>query len=107
MTRYDAYTYPDYRLWYTIRVYNASEKDRVMQAVVEVEEAMTKDDKIGFFLTVATGTLTAGMMYREWTDFPSIFHAFDGIPILMEAVPQTNGTQLSIPKATTIDSIAN
>ncbi|PVH92286.1 FAD-binding domain-containing protein [Periconia macrospinosa] len=106
VTRYDAYTYPDYRIWYIIRVYNASDKDRVMQAAVEVEKAMDKDDKIGFFLSVATGTLTAGMLYREWTDFPSVFRAFDDIPVLMEAVPPTNGTQLSVAKVTAIENIA-
>jgi hypothetical protein len=30
---------------------------------------------------------------------------FDGIPILMEAIPPVNGTQLVIEKATEIDGI--
>ncbi|KAF1959970.1 FAD-binding domain-containing protein [Byssothecium circinans] len=105
VTRYDLYTSFDYRLWYTMRVYNASEKDRVMKAAVEVENAMEKDDKIGFFLSVAPGTLTAGMLYRGQADFPDAFRAFDGIPVMMEAIPPTNGTQLDMAKATAIDGI--
>jgi hypothetical protein len=99
------YTYSDYHLWYTLRVYDASEKDRVMKAAVAIEAAMEKDDKIGFFLSVATGTFTAGLLYRDEIDFPEAFRAFDGIPILVEAVPPTNGTQLEVAKATAIDGI--
>ena len=100
------YTYSDYYLWYTLRVYNASEKDRVMKATVAVEAAMEKDDKIGFFLSVATGTFTAGLLYRDKIDFPEVFREFDAIPMLMEAIPPTNGTQLDIAKATAIDGIS-
>lgn len=89
-----------------MRVFNTSEKDRVMKAAVEVEAAMEHDDKIGFFLSVATGTLTAGMLYRGEADFPDVFRAFDGIPVLMEVIPPTNGTQLGLAKATAIDSIS-
>ena len=77
-----------------------------MKAAVEVEKAMTTDDKIGFFLSVAPTSFTAGMLYRGEAKFPAVFKAFDGIPILMEAVPPTNGTKLSLAKVTAIDSIA-
>jgi hypothetical protein len=76
-----------------------------MKAAVAIEAAMEKDDKIGFFLSVATGTFTAGLLYRGEIDFPEAFRVFDGIPILMEAIPPINGTQLGIAKATAIDGI--
>jgi len=76
-----------------------------MKAAVEIENAMEHDDKIGFFLSVAPGTLTAGLLYRGEVDFPEVFRAFDGIPILMEAVPPTNGTQLDVAKVTAVAGV--
>lgn len=89
-----------------MRVYNASEKDRVMKATVEIENAMEHDDRIGFFLSVAPGTLTAGLLYRGQADFPEVFRAFDGIPVLMEAIPPTNGTLLDVAKVTAVAGIS-
>ena len=106
MTRFDLYTYPDYRVWYTFKVYNASDTNRVMKASVEVQKAMEDDERIGFFLSVNAGALTAGMLYREWTTFPSVFHAFDGITPMMTAVPETNGTQLSVARAASMEGQA-
>lgn len=78
-----------------------------MKAAVEIEAAMEHDDRIGFFRSVATGTLTAGMLYRGEAEFPEVFRAFDVIPVLMEAIPPTNGTQSGLAKATAIDSVSN
>ena len=48
------------------------------------------DDKIGFYVNVATATLTVGMLYHEWLDFPDVFHVFDDIPVMEEETPPTN-----------------
>ncbi|KAF2872236.1 hypothetical protein BDV95DRAFT_492280 [Massariosphaeria phaeospora] len=99
VTRFDLHTYPDYRVWYNYKVYNTSNVKRVMQATIEVQKAMETNDKIGFFLNQGVGTLTAGLVYREWTTFPAAFRAFDGIPVLLDAIPATNGTQASFSPA--------
>jgi hypothetical protein len=105
VTRYDVYTYPDYRTWFALRVYSAADKDRVMKAAVQIEAAMETDDKIGFFLSVAPGTLSAGLLYRGQASFPPVFKAFDGIPVLVEAFPPTNSTLLDVAIATAQEGI--
>ena len=106
VTRFDLYTYPDYRVWYTFKVYNISDISQVMKASVEVQNAMEDDDRIGFFLSVNAGFFVAGMLYRGWTDFPSVFYAFDSITPMTIAVPETNGTQLSAARAASMAGLA-
>ena len=104
MTRFDLYTYPDYRVWYTFKVYKASDAGRVMKASLEVQKAMEEDDRIGFFLSINAGFFVAGMLYRgESTTAPSVFSAFDDIAPMTIAVPDTNGTQLSLAKASSME----
>ena len=104
MTRFDLYTNPDYRVWYTFKVYSASDSEHVMKASMEVQKAMEDDGRIGFFLSVNPGFLIAGMLYRgECTASPSVFHVFDDITPMTIAVPPTNGTQLSAAKASSME----
>ena len=77
-----------------------------MKASVEVQKAMEHDDRIGFFLPVNPGFLVAGMLYREGASFPDVFHAFDGIEPMTIAVPETNGTQLSVARAASMEGKA-
>ncbi|KAF2803576.1 FAD-binding domain-containing protein [Mytilinidion resinicola] len=103
VTQFDLHTYPDYRVWYTFRVYSAEHTDRVMEAYVKVQEAMEIDDRIGFFLSINAGFLVAGMLYRGSTRPGSAFRAFDGISIMSTPVPERYGTQLSVARAAAME----
>lgn len=104
MTRFDLYTRPDYRVWYTVQVYNASDSEGVMKASMKVQEAMEEDDRIGFFLSINTSFFVAGLLYMGGcTTSPSVFSIFNDIVPMATAVPETNGTQLSAAKALNIE----
>jgi hypothetical protein len=78
-----------------------------MKAAVEVQKAMDEDDHIGFFLVVQAAYLVAGMLYKGYSQSPpGVFHAFDGIVPITTAVPETNGTQLSVARAAAMDEVA-
>ena len=70
MTRFDLYTYPDYRVWYTLKVYNASDSNRVMKASVEVQKAMEDDDRISFYLSINASVLTVGHAIQGMDNLP-------------------------------------
>jgi hypothetical protein len=107
VTRFDLYTKPDYQVWYTFKVYSIDDVDRVTKAAVDVESNMANDDKVGFFLSVTPTALTAGMLHRGWLSArPKAFAPFDGITPLMTAIPETNGTQLSIAKVAAMSGAA-
>lgn len=107
VTRFDLHTNHDFGVWYTFKVYSHSDVDRVMEAAIKVQMAMDEDDRIGFFLVVQPACLIAGMLYRGHSEtMPSAFHAFDGIEPLTTAVPETNGTQLSVARAAAMDEVA-
>ncbi|KAL9067841.1 MAG: hypothetical protein Q9157_006682 [Trypethelium eluteriae] len=100
VTKFDLYTYPDYRVWYTFKVYNASDSERVIKASERVQKAMDEDDRIGFFLVTNSAFLVAGMLYMGWPEeTPGIFRVFEDIKPMMDAVPETKGTQLSVIQA--------
>ncbi|KAF2497905.1 FAD-binding domain-containing protein [Lophium mytilinum] len=106
VTKFDLYTYPEYRVWYTFRVYSAEHTDRIMEACAKVQKAMEDDDRIGFFLNVNAGFFVTGMLYRGSTEPGSAFTAFDDIPIMASPVPETRGTQLSVARASAMEGDA-
>jgi len=85
-------TFPGANLWYEVIVYDVKDVAAVMNATTQVEAAMLKDNRIGFFLTDNPGSLTAGMVYRGGPPPASAFAAFNGITPLVVAIPPTNGT---------------
>lgn len=94
MTRFDLYTYPDYQVWYTFKVYNGSDSERIIKASLKVQQAMEDDDRIGFFLSINPGFFVAGMLYRgECTSAPAVFNVFDNITPIATPVPETNASQ--------------
>jgi hypothetical protein len=104
VTRYDLYTKPDYKLWYTTKAYSTDNAAAVMTAAVAVERNMVEDDKAGFFLTTTPNSLVAGMLYRDWVESrPTIFAPFDNIMPISVVVPETNGTEESSALAQTQD----
>ena len=87
-------------------MYSARDADRVMNASIVVQKVMDEDDRIGFFLSAYSDFLIAGMLYRQWSDFPPVFHAFDDIEPLAVPVPETNGTQFSAAGAASMSTKA-
>ncbi|PVH84694.1 FAD-binding domain-containing protein, partial [Cadophora sp. DSE1049] len=107
VTRFDLYTYPDYKVWYTFKMYSADDTERVMKAVVEVQKAMETDDRIGLFLTCAGNFFVAGMLHLGWTDSPvPAFKALDEITPMMVTVPEMNGTAASVATAVSMNEAA-
>ncbi|KIX10209.1 uncharacterized protein Z518_01290 [Rhinocladiella mackenziei CBS 650.93] len=92
VTRFDLYTNPEYQVWYSTKMYSVEDKDRVVKAAIEVQQAMDEDDRIGFYLTVGT-EFFCGWHVVQGTEFPAVFHAFDGIKPMAVPVPETVGTQ--------------
>ena len=71
-----------------------------MKATVELQKTMEDDHNIGLFLTVAAGFLVAGFIYRgKSSEAPSAYKAFESITPISVAIPDTQGTQLSVSKA--------
>ena len=100
VTRFDLYTYQDYKVWYTFKVYNGIDSAKVLAAAVELQFAMEADENVGFFLSVNNGGLVAGFIYLGWQDAqPDVFKIFDDIEPVVIAVPPTNGTALSVADA--------
>lgn len=100
VTRFDLYTNPDYKVWYTFRMYSPNDTAQVVRAAIKVQEAMESDDRIGFFLTSSAGFFVAGMLHLGWVEkAPEAFKAFEDITPMMIAVPETNGTAKSCAAA--------
>ncbi|KAF1973574.1 FAD-binding domain-containing protein [Bimuria novae-zelandiae CBS 107.79] len=99
-TCYDLRTNHNYRLWYTVRIYPASEKSRIMSAIIAIQAAMETDDKISFSVTIMKAMFLVRMMYQGWVDFPGVFSAFEGIPGMVEQEPPTRSTQFAVAEGT-------
>ena len=100
ITNLTLYTNPEYQIWYTFRIYAASDAAAVMAAAIAVQHEMTQDDKLGFFLMVKPTCFVAGLLYRgHTTTITSGFAAIDSLTPIAVPVPPTNGTQLSCAQA--------
>jgi len=107
VTRYDLYTYPDYKVWYTFKVYNGSDSAAVLAATVAVQGNMETDPALGLFLTDNGGMFIAGMVHLGWAvKQPAGYSPFDTITPLAVAIPPTNGTALSVAVAANTPGIA-
>ena len=107
VTRFDLYTYSDYKVWYAFKMYSANDTKRIMRAAIDVQKAMNVDDRIGFFLTCTGSSFVAGMLHLGWTDSPvPAFKAFDEITPMMVTVPATNGTASPVAAAVSMNEPA-
>jgi hypothetical protein len=93
-------------VWYTFKIYNTSDYERVVKAAVKLQEAIEEDDHIGFFLSINAGFMVGGMVYLGDTPPSSAFQAFDGIEPMMTVVPETLGTHASAWRAAATEGIA-
>jgi len=109
VTEFELYTNPNYKVWYTFNVYNATDSAAVLNAAVSVQAAMDKDPHVGFFLTSSAGVFVAGFVYLGWQATPPAAYSafFDHITPLVVAVPITNGTASSVSIAANTPGTAN
>ncbi|KAI0867101.1 FAD-binding domain-containing protein [Xylaria cubensis] len=98
VTRFDLETHPRINAQYTVNAYDASDYVNILRATARLQEAMEKDNKIGFFLNVVSGFMVAGLLYAEHSDAPP--QAFDEFfklqSLVAPVVPTTNGTVLEL-----------
>lgn len=99
VTRLDLCTYPDYTLWSQLKAYSAADIDRLTEAIVEVQNAMETDDRIGLFATIMPESIVIGFIYRGGAPEAGVFGAFDHIEPASELMPATMGTQCSLARA--------
>ncbi|KAI0554740.1 FAD-binding domain-containing protein [Xylaria curta] len=98
VTRFDLETHPRINAQFTVNAYNASDYINILKATSRLQEAMEKDNKIGFFLNVVSGFMVAGLLYAEHSSVPP--NAFDDFfklqSLIAPVVPTTNGTVLDL-----------
>lgn len=97
-TRFELFTYAEHRVWCTLKVYDASDSERVLAAAIEIQRRMEEDNRIAFFLTIQAKMLIAGMLYRGEEPPASVFDVFDSIEPLMVPMPGTLSTQFLLAK---------
>ncbi|RYP91059.1 hypothetical protein DL770_002804 [Monosporascus sp. CRB-9-2] len=101
VTQLDIATYPLIKAQYAINLYHPSDYLNIINATVQVQQAMETDPKIGLFTNFHSGFVAVGLLYADWPDEkPKIFEPFSNLTSLMTAVaPTTNGTLLSLTGA--------
>jgi hypothetical protein len=105
VTRFDLYTNPEYRVWFSLKAYSAIDVVQVMSAIISVQKAMEENDKIDLVVSVLKNMFVACFLYRGW-DVPNAFEAFDSTPTMAILMPETRGTQQSMARALSIASNA-
>lgn len=100
VTRFDIATYPLMNIQYTINAYDAADYVNILQATVQVQEAMESDPKIGLFTNVRNGFLIVGLMYADCpAKTPKAFEPFLKLTSLVNVIlPTTNGTFSALVK---------
>lgn len=94
-------------MWYQYNIYAASDCRAITQAAVQIEAAMETDDRLAFFLVVASEYSIAGLGYRGWSEeTPKAFaEALAGLEPLNIAIPATNGTHHGFSQAAAMPHI--
>jgi len=68
VTRLDLDTYPDYKIWVSVRTFAAQEVPKVMEAVTTYQKAMENDENLGFNAVGVPGFLSTAVIYRGHLD---------------------------------------
>ncbi|KAI0506263.1 hypothetical protein F5B22DRAFT_639287 [Xylaria bambusicola] len=100
VTRFDIATYP-IMTETTIATFRLEGYREVLWTVVQAQEAMEKDPKIGMFLTVNPGFIAVGLLYADAIlERPHVFESFFKLKSLIQVVvPTTTGTMKSLVNA--------
>lgn len=98
MTRFNLATHSLINIQYTINIYNPLNYANIMDATVQVQDAMEADPKLGLFTNFNNGFVAVGLLYADTpSQRPAEFEPFFNLESLMQAaVPTTNGTILSL-----------
>ena len=104
VTRFDIETHPLHHVQYSLNLYDPSDYINILNATVQVQEAMDSDPKIGFFLNVNPTVIIAGILYAGWpVSQPKAFDAFARLKSFWGPfIPTTNGTVASLTSAINI-----
>lgn len=104
VTRFDIETHPLHKVQYAVALYDPSDYVNILNATIQVQEAMEEDPKIGFFLNVNPTVIITGLLYAEWSAAPpKVFDAFTGLKSYWGPyIPLTNGTIASLTSAINI-----
>lgn len=101
VTQLDIITYPLVKIQYTINLYDRSDYLNIINATVQVQQAMETDPKIGLFTNFHSAFVAVGLLYGDWSEEkPKAFDPFTNLTSLMTTVaPTTNGTFSSLAGA--------
>ncbi|KAL2683385.1 hypothetical protein Neosp_007855 [[Neocosmospora] mangrovei] len=101
ITSVDLETQPLLKVQYTINIYNPEDYTGIINATVQVQNSMESDPKIGLFTSFNPGFVAVGLLYADQpTEQVKAFEPFYKLgSLLSTAVPQTNGTLLSLAQA--------
>ncbi|KAJ3464807.1 hypothetical protein MRS44_009593 [Fusarium solani] len=98
ITSVDLETQPLLKVQYTINIYNLEDYTGIINATVKVQNSMESDPKIGLFTNFNPGFVAVGLLYADQpTEQVNAFEPFYNLgSLLSTAIPQTNGTLLSL-----------
>ncbi|CAN9482313.1 unnamed protein product [Alternaria alternata] len=93
VTKFDMYTVPVHKIWYTVSVYSSDNAVACIDAFAKWQETASSDSKATVAMIIGLESITLGFLYAEPEAPPNIFAAFDNLPSpLVVAVPPTTGT---------------
>lgn len=94
-------TQPLLKIQYSINIYNPEDYTGIINATVKVQNSMESDPKIGLFTNFNPGFVAVGLLYADQpAGQVKAFEPFYKLgSLLSNAVPQTNGTLLSLAQA--------
>jgi hypothetical protein len=79
VTRFDLYTVqhnPTNQVWFEVRVFQSSENENLLRALVDYEAAAAKDSKAGITFSLSLNLSAVGFIYSEPTPRPDVFKSF-------------------------------
>ncbi|KAI1213726.1 FAD-binding domain-containing protein [Annulohypoxylon truncatum] len=101
VTRFDIDTYPLLHTQYSINTYNTTDYAYILNATVQVQEAMEFDSRIDIFVTFSPSAINVGLFYADWAvEPPAVFKPFYNLESLIGSpVPLANGIIVSLTSA--------
>ncbi|KAL1792962.1 hypothetical protein ACET3X_009469 [Alternaria dauci] len=93
VTKFDMYTVPVHKIWYTVSAYSADNAVACIDAFADWQQTASSDTKATVAMIIGLDVITLGFLYAEPEAAPGVFAAFDSLPApLAVAVPPTTGT---------------
>ncbi|KAI0882026.1 uncharacterized protein GGS22DRAFT_196179 [Annulohypoxylon maeteangense] len=96
VTRYDINTIPVAEIWFEALLYDPSESEKLLEAVVEYAAAAENDTAAGLVFNLTPDAGLVGFIYGKPVERPSVYKSFDGIPSNGVYVNSTIGTWLDL-----------